>query len=220
MTVRVLIADDHPVVRSGLHQMLDTAEDIEVVAEAATGTEAVDAAARHRPHVVLMDLRMPDLDGVAATAEIRRRHSDVHVLVVTTYDTDADILAAIDAGATGYLLKDARRDELHSAVRAAARGATTLAPPVASRLLDQMRGGDPTALSRREIEVLELVAAGFRNRDIARQLHIGEATVKSHLLHVFTKLGVDDRAHAVSVALERGILRGGPRAGGTARRSR
>lgn len=209
MTVRVVIADDHPMVRSGLHQMLDTAENIDVVAEAATGIEAVDAAARHRPDVVLMDLRMPELDGVAATAEIRRRHPDVHVLVVTTYDTDADILAAIDAGATGYLLKDARRDELHSAVRAAARGETTLAPKVASRVLDQMRGGDPAALTRREVEVLELVAAGHRNRDIARRLHVGEATVKSHLLHIFGKLGVDDRTHAVTVALERGILRVG-----------
>jgi DNA-binding NarL/FixJ family response regulator len=207
VTVRVVVADDHPVVRSGLRQMLETAEDIEVVAEAATGGEAVRAAGRHRPDVVLMDLRMPDLDGVTATAEIRRRHPDVHVLVVTTYDTDADIYAAIDAGATGYLLKDARRDELYSAVRAAARGETSLAPKVASRVLDQVRGADPTALTRREIEVLQLVAAGERNRDIARQLHIGEATVKSHLLHINDKLGVDDRTHAVTVALERGILR-------------
>jgi DNA-binding NarL/FixJ family response regulator len=207
MTVRVVIADDHPMVRSGLQQMLETVGDIEVVAEAATGTEAVRAAGRHVPDVVLMDLRMPDLDGVRATAEIRRRHPEVHVLVVTTYDTDADILAAVDAGATGYLLKDARRDELHAAVRAAARGETTLAPKVASRVLDQVRGADPTALTRREIDVLQLVAAGRRNRDIARQLHIGEATVKSHLLHIYDKLGVDDRTHAVTVALERGILR-------------
>ncbi len=207
MTVRAVIADDHPMVRSGLRQMLDLAGDIDVVAEAATGVEAVAAAARHRPDVVLMDLRMPDLDGVAATTEIRRRHPEVHVLVVTTYDTDADILAAVDAGATGYLLKDARREDLYAAVRAAARGETTLAPKVASRLLDQVRGGDATALTRREIDVLQLVAAGRRNREIARHLHIGEATVKSHLLHIYDKLGVDDRTHAVTVALERGVLR-------------
>jgi DNA-binding NarL/FixJ family response regulator len=207
VTVQVVIADDHPVVRSGMHQMLETANDIEVVAEAATGEEAVRAAGRHRPDVVVMDLRMPDLDGVAATAEIRRRYPEVHVLVVTTYDTDADILAAIDAGATGHLLKDARREDLYSAVRAAARGETTLAPKVASRALDQMRGGDPTALTRRELDVLQLVAGGHPNREIARRLHIGEATVKSHLLHIFGKLGVDDRTHAVTVALERGVLR-------------
>jgi DNA-binding NarL/FixJ family response regulator len=205
--VRVLIADDHPMVRSGLRQMLESAGDIEVVADAATGTEAVRLTGQLLPDVVLMDLRMPEGDGVTATAEIRRRHPDVHVLVVTTYDTDADIYAAIDAGATGYLLKDARRDELYTAVRAAARGETTLAPKVASRVLDQVRGADPTALTRREVEVLQLVAAGRRNRDIARQLYIGEATVKSHLQHVYDKLGVDDRAHAVTVALERGILR-------------
>jgi DNA-binding NarL/FixJ family response regulator len=205
--VRVLVADDHPVVRSGLRQMLDAADGIEVVAEAATGSEAVRAAGQQRPDVVLMDLRMPGGDGVTATAEIRRRYPEVHVLVVTTYDTDADIFAAIDAGAIGYLLKDARREDLYAAVRAAAKGETTLAPKVASRLLDQMRGGDPTALTRREIEVLELVAAGRQNRDIARELHIGESTVKSHLLHAFGKLGVDDRAHAVTVAVERGILR-------------
>jgi DNA-binding NarL/FixJ family response regulator len=207
VTVRVLIADDHPMVRSGLRQMLDAGGDFEVVAEAATGDEAVRSAGRLRPDVVLMDLRMPGLDGVAATAEIRRRYVEVNVLVVTTYDTDADIYAAIDAGATGYLLKDARREELYTAVRAAARGQTTLAPKVASRVLEQVRGIDPTALTRREVEVLRLVAAGRRNRDIAQQLHIGEATVKSHLLHIYGKLGVDDRTHAVTVALERGILR-------------
>ena len=207
MTVQVVIADDHPVVRSGMHQMLETADDIEVVAEVATGHEAIRVAGRHRPDVVVMDLRMPDLDGVTATAEIRRRYPEVHVLVVTTYDTDADILAAIDAGATGYLLKDARPEDLYSAVRAAARGETTLAPKVASRVLDQMRGADPTALTRRELEVLQLVAAGHPNREIASRLHIGQATVKSHLVHIFAKLGVDDRTHAVTAALERGILR-------------
>ncbi len=194
MSVRVLIADDHPMVRSGLRQMLESAEDMEVVAEATTGAEALRLASRHLPDVVLMDLRMPDLDGVAATAEIHRRHPDVHVLVVTTYDTDADILAAVDAGATGYLLKDARREELYTAVRVAARGETTLAPKVASRVLDQMRGADPTALTRREIEVLQLVAAGRRNREIAGQLCISTKTVEFHLRNVFRKLGVRSRA--------------------------
>jgi DNA-binding NarL/FixJ family response regulator len=207
VSVRVLIADDHPMVRSGLRQMLESAGDIEVVAEAATGNGAVRLAGQSLPDVVLMDLRMPDGDGVTATAEIRRRHPGVHVLVVTTYDSDADIYAGIDAGATGYLLKDARRDDLYTAVRAAARGETTLAPKVASRMIDRARGTDPAALTRREVEVLQLVAAGRRNRDIARQLYIGEATVKSHLQHIYDKLGVDDRAHAVTVALERGILR-------------
>ncbi len=207
MSVRVLIADDHPMVRSGLRQMLESAGDIEVVAEATTGTEAVREASRLLPDVVLMDLRMPDGNGVAATEEIRRRHPGVRVLIVTTYDTDADILAAVDAGATGYLLKDARREELYNAVRAAARGETTLAPQVAARVLGHVRGADPTALTRREVEVLQLVAAGRRNREIAHHLHLGEATVKSHLLHIFDKLGVDDRTHAVTVALERGILR-------------
>jgi DNA-binding NarL/FixJ family response regulator len=183
------------------------AGDIEVVAEAATGGEAVDVTARHRPDVVVMDLRMPGLDGAAATAEIRRRHPDVHVLILTTYETDADILAAVGAGATGYLLKDAPLEELYRAVRAAAREETTFGSRVASRVLRQIRG-DPNALTRREIEVLELVAAGQRNREIGRALHIGEATVKSHLLHIFSKLGVDDRTHAVTVALERGVLRG------------
>jgi DNA-binding NarL/FixJ family response regulator len=206
VTIRVLIADDHPMVRSGLRQMLDGAPDVAIVAEAATGDEALRLAGSERPDVVLMDLRMPAGDGVAATTGIRRRHPDIHVLVVTTYDTDADIHAALDAGATGYLLKDARRDELYAAVRAAARGETTLAPAVASRVLDRMRG-DPTALTRREVQVLQNVAAGRRNRDIARRLYIGEATVKSHLRHIYDKLGVDDRAHAVTVAVERGILR-------------
>lgn len=210
MSVRVVIADDHPMVRSGLRQMLESVDDVEVVGEAATGSDAVRLTGQVLPDVVLMDLRMPEGDGVTATAEIHRRHPDVHVLVVTTYDTDADIYAAIDAGATGYLLKDARRDEVYTAVRAAARGETTLAPKVASRVLDQVRAADPTALTRREVEVLQLVAAGRRNRDIARQLYVGEATVKSHLQNIYAKLGVDDRAHAVTTALERGILRIGP----------
>lgn len=205
--IRVVIADDHPMVRAGLRQMIDAAPDIEVVAEAIDGQQAIDAVAAHQPDVVLMDLQMPGTGGVAATQAIRDRHPGTYVLVVTTYDTDADVLAAIDAGATGYLLKDTTRDDLYDAIRAAANGQTTLAPRVATRLVDQMRGGDPTALTPRELEVLGLVADGHRNRDIAHQLHIGEATVKSHLLHVYAKLGVDDRAHAVTRAIERGLLR-------------
>ncbi len=205
--IRVVIADDHPVVRAGIHQMLDAADDISVVAEAASGQEAIDVASRHQPDVVLMDLQMPGTDGVAATEAISKRHPEVHVLIVTTYDTDTDILAAIDAGATGYLLKDAAREDLYDAVRSAARGETTLAPRVASRVLDHVRGADPTSLTARELEVITLVADGHRNREIARRLHIGEATVKTHLVHVYEKLGVDDRAHAVTRAVERGILR-------------
>lgn len=205
--IRVVIADDHPMVRTGLRQMLDAAPDIEVIAEAGDGQAAIDAVTAKHPDVVLMDLQMPGTGGVEATKAICDRHPQTRVLVVTTYDTDADVLAAIDAGAIGYLLKDASRADLYDAIRAAAQGQTTLAPRVATRVLDRMRGGDPTALTPRELEVLALVADGHRNRDIAHHLHIGEATVKSHLLHIYDKLDVDDRAHAVTRAIERGLLR-------------
>lgn len=207
MTVRVVIADDHPVVRDGLRALLDAESDIEVVGEAADGDDAVLLADRERPDLVLVDLRMPRTDGVAATARIRERHPATHVLVLTTYDTDADILRAVEAGATGYLLKDAAREDLLRAVRGAARGETVLAPQVASRLVGRVRAGGVEPLSAREIEVLELVAAGSTNRAIADALYISEATVKTHLLHVFRKLGVDDRTAAVTVAVERGIIR-------------
>ncbi|HEX7125343.1 MAG TPA: response regulator transcription factor [Thermodesulfobacteriota bacterium] len=207
MTIRVVIADDHPVVRDGLRGMLGSEPDFEVVGEAADGAGAVEAALRSRPDVVLMDLRMPRVDGIAATATIRGREPGIRVLVLTTYDTDADIVRAIEAGATGYVLKDARREDLFHAVRAVAAGASVLAPAVASRVMGKMRAPGQEALSAREIEVLELVGRGRTNKEIARDLAISEATVKTHLLHVFSKLGVEDRTQAVTVALSRGILR-------------
>jgi DNA-binding NarL/FixJ family response regulator len=206
-SIRVVVADDHPVVRDGLRAMLETQPDIEVVGEATTGAEALSMVRAVRPHLVLMDLQMPELDGATATRQIRNEFNDVHVLVLTTYDTDADISRAVEAGATGYLLKDARREELFQAVRVAARGESVLSPGVASRVLGKMRAPAEEALSSREIEVLEAVARGLSNRAIARSLHISEATVKTHLVHVFAKLGVDDRTAAVTVALERGIIR-------------
>lgn len=207
MTIRVVVADDHPVVRTGLRAMLGAAPDFDVVGEATTGAEAITVADRVRPDVVLMDLRMPEVDGVAATARIRKQHLTVHVLVLTTYDTDADILKAIEAGATGYLLKDATREELFRAVRAAATGASVLAPAVAARLIDRLRAPGQEALSAREIEILDHVARGRTNKEIAAVLFISEATVKTHLLHIFAKLDVQDRTQAVTVALDRGILR-------------
>lgn len=205
--IRLVIADDHPVVRDGLRAMLDTQPDIDVVGEAGTGAEALSMVRSLRPDLVLMDLQMPELDGASATRRIRAEHGHVQVLVLTTYDTDADITRAVEAGATGYLLKDARREELFDAVRLAAQGKSVLSPGVASRVLGKMRAPAEEALSAREIEVLDAVALGLSNRDIARELHVSEATVKTHLLHVFAKLGVDDRTAAVTMALERGIIR-------------
>lgn len=205
--IRLIIADDHPVVQAGLRGLLAGQPDFEIVGEAATGAQAVALTAQLRPAVVLMDLRMPEMDGVAAIEQIKARHPETHILVLTTYDTDADILPAIEAGATGYLLKDAPREELFRAIRAAARGEAVLAPRVAARLMGRMRAPAEEALSAREIEVLALVARGASNKEIACQLHISEATVKTHLIHIFGKLGVSDRTAAVTTALERGILR-------------
>ena len=207
----MLIADDHPVVRDGLRGMFSTEPGFEVVGEAATGGEAVAMVEALRPDVVLMDLRMPEVDGVTAIARLAERGSAARVLVLTTYDTDADVLPAIEAGATGYLLKDARADELFRAVRAAARGEAVLSPSVATRLLGQVRRPAREPLSQREQEVLELVARGATNREAARQLFVSEATVKTHLLHVYAKLGVNDRAAAVAEAFERGLLTPGSR---------
>ena len=205
--IRVLIADDHPVVRAGLQGMLASQPDFEIVAEAATGAEAVALTARFGPQVVLMDLRMAELDGAAATAEITKQYPKTAVLVLTTYESNADILRAIEAGATGYLLKDTPRDELFAAIRKVAEGTAVLAPAVATRLLQQLQHPLQEGLSSRELEVLTLVARGASNKEIARRLHVSEATVKSHLIHIFGKLGVDDRTAAVTVALERGLLR-------------
>ncbi len=203
--IRIVLADDHPVVREGLAGMLAAEADLEVVGQATNGQEAVRLAAELRPHVVLTDLRMPVLDGVGAIGEIRRVAPGTQVLVLTTYDTDADILRAVEAGAAGYLLKDTPRAVLVDAVRAAARGETVLAPTVAARLVSHIRD-DREALTRRELEVLREVARGAANAQVAERLHIGEATVKTHLVHVFTKLGVDGRTAAVARAMELGIL--------------
>ncbi len=205
--IRILIVDDHPVVREGLAGMLAGQPDFAVVGEAVHGADGVERAIQLQPDVVLMDLRMPEMDGVAAIRTLRLRQNPAHVLVLTTYDSDADILAAIEAGATGYVLKDAPRDDLFRAVRAAARGETVLAPAVASRLLGRMRAPAEEQLSAREIEVLEFVAEGCSNREVGRRLHISEATVKTHLIHIYGKLGVSDRTSAVMAALEKGILR-------------
>ena len=204
--VRVLVVDDHPVVRGGVVGWLAAQPDIDVVGEAADGLEALAAVAEHEPDVVLMDLRMPRMDGVAATERISAAHPEVRVLVLTTYDTDADIVRAVEAGATGYLLKDTPLPQLADAVRAAARGETVLAPPVAARLVSRMRAPAVEAPTTRELEVLAGVARGLTNAEIGRDLFIGEATVKTHLLRVFAKLGVDDRTRAVMVAVERGLL--------------
>ncbi|TFV55607.1 response regulator transcription factor [Geodermatophilus sp. DF01-2] len=208
MTIRVLVVDDHPVVRGGLVGWLDAQDDLTVVGEAADGQEALALAASLSPDVVLMDLRMPRMDGVTATERLAAAHPTVRVLVLTTYDTDADIVRAVAAGATGYLLKDAPLPQLADAVRAAARGETVLAPPVAARLVSRLRAPSVEAPTARELEVLAGVARGLTNAEIGRELFIGEATVKTHLLRVFAKLGVDDRTRAVMVAVERGLLPG------------
>ncbi|MEV0585175.1 response regulator transcription factor [Nonomuraea sp. NPDC050310] len=207
MTVRVLIADDHPVVRDGIRAMLGTQADLEVVGEAVSGADAVRLALELRPDVTLMDLQMPELDGASAISRIREHDPAAKVIVLTTYDTDSDISRAIDAGAIGYLLKDTRREQLFEAVRAAARGESALSPAIATRVLSWARTEPPGSLSGREIEVLGAVARGLSNKAIAAHLCISEATVKTHLLHVFTKLGVDDRTAAVTVAATRGIIR-------------
>jgi DNA-binding NarL/FixJ family response regulator len=206
VALRVLIVDDHPVVRTGLAGMLAAEDDLEIVGEAGNGEEAVAAAGQMRPDVVLMDLRMPRIDGAEATARIVAADPNIKVLILTTYDTDSDIIRAVEAGATGYLLKDTPRTELAAAVRAAARGETVLAPPVAARLVNRLRTPTWEQLTPREAEVLAAVARGLSNAEVGRELFIGEATVKTHLLRIFAKLGVDDRTAAVTLAYERGIL--------------
>jgi DNA-binding NarL/FixJ family response regulator len=206
--IRLLIADDHPVVRDGLRGMVAAEQDLEVVGEAATGGEALALVPRVRPDVALVDLRMPELDGVATIRALRERHPDVRVLVLTTFDSDRDVVSAIEAGATGYLLKDAPRAELFRAIRAAARGEAVLAPAAATRLVGQLRQPATPPLTARELQVLRLIAKGATNREVATRLHVSEATVKTHLVHAFGKLGVSDRTAAVAVALERGLLGG------------
>jgi DNA-binding NarL/FixJ family response regulator len=206
VAITLLIVDDHPVVRDGLRGIFAPDDRFEVVGEAANGAEAITLAEAHKPDVVLMDLRMPEVDGVTAIGELARRGVPSKILVLTTYDTDSDVLPAIEAGATGYLLKDAPREELFRAVEAAAKGHAVLSPAVATRLMGQMRAPAAESLSQRELEVLGLIARGSTNREAAAALFISEATVKTHLLHVYAKLGVKDRAAAVAVAFERGLL--------------
>jgi len=208
--IRLLIADDHPVVRDGLSGMFSGEDGFEVIGQAANGAQAITLACALEPDVILMDLRMPEIDGVAAIAELARRKVAARVLVLTTYDTDSDVVRAVEAGATGYLLKDSPRDDLLRAVRAAARGEAALSPSVATRLLGQVRAPAQEPLSQREFEVLELVARGATNREAAAKLFISEATVKTHLLHIYAKLGVSDRAAAVAEAFNRGLLTPAP----------
>ena len=209
--IGLIIVDDHPVVRDGLRGMFAGNPEFEVLGEAGGGGEAVALVESLAPDVVLMDLRMPGMDGVTAITELARRGATARVLVLTTYDTDSDVLPAIQAGATGYLLKDIPREELFRAVRAAARGESVLAPTVASRLMGRLRAPAQEPLSQRELEVLSLIARGATNREAAVHLFISEATVKTHLLHVYAKLGVNDRAAAVATAFERGLLTPGNR---------
>jgi len=204
--IRVLLADDHPVVREGLRGMLVTEPGIDVIGEAASGDEAVAMTRALRPDVILMDLRMPHGDGVSAITRIRAELPETRIIVLTTYDTDADILRAVEAGATGYLLKDTPRAELARAVRAAARGETVLAPSVAGRLMTRVREPQPEPLSAAQTQVLALVARGFTNAEIGRKLFISEATVKTHLLRASAKLGVSGRTAAVTKAIETGAL--------------
>lgn len=206
--IRIVVADDHPIVRSGIVALLGRADDLEVVAEVADGAAAVEAAETHHPDLVLMDLRMPVLGGVEATARIVQRLPGVRVLVLTTYETDDDILGAIEAGASGYLLKAAPEQEILAGIRSVVSGQTVLAPTIAATLVGRVQGGSSPRpqLSARELEVLALVAAGNSNRAIAAGLFISESTVKTHLLHVFEKLEVADRTRAVTRAQELRLL--------------
>ncbi|HEY3907156.1 MAG TPA: response regulator transcription factor [Streptosporangiaceae bacterium] len=201
-----MIVDDHPVVRDGLSGMFSPDPEFDVVGEAGDGAEAVRLAQVLQPDVILMDLRMPGMDGVTAIGELARQRIPARVLVLTTYDTDSLVQSAIAAGATGYLLKDAPRAELLRAVQAAARGQAVLSPSVAAQLMNRVRVPEPETLSHREVEVIELIAAGSTNREAAAKLFISEATVKTHLLHIYAKLGVSDRAAAVAEAFNRGLL--------------
>ncbi|MEV6524880.1 response regulator transcription factor [Longispora sp. NPDC051575] len=205
--MRVLLVDDHPVVRAGLRALLTGQPGLEVIGEASTGEEGVALAAALRPDVVLMDLQLgPGIDGVTATERVLALAYPPRVLILTTYDTDADIVRAVAAGATGYLLKDAPPEELFRAVRAAAAGETVLSGPVASRLARRVREPGVT-LSPREVEILQLLAEGLTNEQIAGRLFISRATVKTHLVHIFGKLGVDSRTAAVTTAMERRLIR-------------
>lgn len=204
--VRVLLVDDHPVFRDGLRQLLESADEFTVVAEAGDGREALTWARRHQVDVVLMDLHLPEMDGLTAIGRLREISPQARVLVLTTYDADEEVLAAIEAGAVGYLLKDISRTDLIDAVRAAARGEPVLSPSPARRILSRIREPAPELLKPRQLELLRLVADGATNREAASRLFISEATVKAHLLRIYERLGARDRASAVAAAYRRGLL--------------
>jgi DNA-binding NarL/FixJ family response regulator len=204
--VQVLLVDDHPVFRDGLRQLLDSAGEFTVVAEAADGLEALACARHHQVDVVLMDLHLPRMDGVTATARLRETAPEAKVLVLTTYDSDEHVLPAIEAGAVGYLLKDASRADLIDAVRAAARGEPVLSASAARRVLRRVGKPAPELLKPRELELLRLVADGATNREAAGRLFVSEATVKAYLLRIYDRLGARDRASAVAAGYERGLL--------------
>ena len=210
--IKILIADDHPVVREGLSAMLDREHGIKVIGEAKDGLEAVQKAGQLNPDIVLMDLRMPELDGVEAMRQIKATNPDARFIVLTTYDTDEYIFKGIEAGARAYLLKDAPRDELFKAIRAVYRGESLIQPVVASKVLDRFaelsrQAQTPEILSGRELEVLELIAKGAANKEIANKLSISESTVKTHIANIFQKLGASDRTEAVAQALKKGIIK-------------
>jgi len=210
--IRVLIADDHPVVREGLSTMLSREQDIQVVGEAENGTEAIKKAGELQPDIILMDLRMPEVDGVEAMRQIKVKNPDMKFIVLTTYDNDEYIFKGIEAGARAYLLKDAPREELFEAIRAVYRGESLIQPAVAGKVLDRLaelsrQVQAPERLSEREVEVLKLIAKGASNKLIATTLYIGESTVKTHIQSIFQKLGVSDRTEAVTDAIKKGIIR-------------
>jgi two-component system, NarL family, response regulator YdfI len=208
--IRVVIADDHLLVREGLRTVLAVAEDIVLVGEASDGAEAVQLADRLSPDVVLMDLRMPNLDGIEAIRQIKAHHPAIEIVILTTYDDDAHILQGLGAGARGYLLKDTGRNALFNAVRAAARGESLLPPQVLQSLLAHVEGRRAEGLgvlSRREQEVLLLLATGAANKEIARKMNITERTVKAHVTSIFNKLGVNSRTEAIAVAVRTGLVR-------------
>ena len=205
--ITVLLVDDHLVVRSGLRALLGTQPDLHVIAEAASGEEAMDRVQEHSPDVVVMDLAMgAGMDGIEAIRRIRERNRSQAILVFTTYDSDADIVRAVDAGAMGYLLKDAAPEEIFSAIRGAVQGKSVMSPPVASRLFQQLRNPEEI-LTPREAELLSLLTEGLGNRELGRRLFISEATVKTHLAHIYAKLGVETRAAAIATAIRREGMR-------------
>jgi len=210
--IRILIADDHLIVRQGLRMILETEPEYELVGEAADGAEAVRLAAERRPDVILMDMRMPVMDGLSAIRRLQQEQPDTAVVILTTYNEDELMVQGLRAGARGFLLKDTDRDTLFQTIRAAARGETLLRPEVVSRLLQHSAGqagsgaGSGVPLTEREIEVLEAAASGARSKEIARQLGISERTVKAHLASIYNKFGVDSRAAAIAVAAQRGYL--------------